>query len=291
MCAVSCASTARRRSAVHVSDVSGNSMTGRNKPATTGPRMRELMRIGPVPSAPRITERSCTALRASRSVITTVPNIHTPSRIVAGSVDVGGSVRTVSEALTDVVANAGTDVEMARCGTRHRSRGSSRTAANAHVQTKWRRAADRPRSRAASNHAIEKMKVIPIRIAVISSPLAARPLNHGGDTIQFFGTGFAIQQRGHHLFGRTVEEGFQQMTQRRSLRPLRRNFRQVDIRRALLLMPDVSLLFHNAKGGAHSRVAGRIGHGSLHRGRRRASAGNQDVHDLAFAARERVLLI
>ena len=93
-----------------------------------------------------------------------------------------------------------------------------------------------------------------------------------------------VEQGGNRLFGRTVEKGLQHVAQRRSLRVVARHGRQVDVAGAVLLVPDVTLVFEDAQHRPDGRVARRIRQRGLDLGGGRAPLRIKDVDDLPLAA-------
>ena len=64
---------------------------------------------------------------------------------------------------------------------------------------------------------------------------------------------------------------------------------QVDVARAVLLVPDMAFFLENPQHRAHRRVARRIGQRRLHFGRGAPALGIEDVDNLPFAAAELVM--
>ena len=88
------------------------------------------------------------------------------------------------------------------------------------------------------------------------------------------------------LLGRPVEEGLDEVLERRPARGVARHGGGVDIAEALLVVPDVPFVFEDAQLRPHGGVvrgAGQRGHALGGRG---AADAIQDVHDLALAAGE-----
>ena len=173
ICADSWASTARRRARVQVDDVSGKRINGLRMPATTGPRMREVVRIGEWPAARITIDLRRMALRARRRAITSVPAAHRIRRTCVGSVEWCGREAGRTVAAVALAKATGTGAAIARWGSRHRSGASKSEAAIAQVQTTCLVDAEARCSRAAAHQAAAKTIVMPVRSDVIVTSLAA----------------------------------------------------------------------------------------------------------------------
>ena len=95
-----------------------------------------------------------------------------------------------------------------------------------------------------------------------------------------------LEQRGNGLDGRTLEEGVDQVLERRAFRALAADARHIEVAWTILLVPHVALVFEDAQHRAHGRIAGRIGEPVEDLRGGRAAAAVQDVHDLPLAAAE-----
>src|SRR5687767_4894618 len=94
------------------------------------------------------------------------------------------------------------------------------------------------------------------------------------------------QQRRHHLLHRAVEEGVDDVLERRLADNPARHHGQVDVAQPVGLVADVALGFEHAQLRAHGRIARLARQGLDEIGGRRAAELVEDVHDLLLAARQ-----
>src|ERR1700678_2484694 len=104
---------------------------------------------------------------------------------------------------------------------------------------------------------------MPLRTAAMSPAPLPRGLDHRRDAVQLFRARSRIEQRGHHVFRRALEECVQHMAKRGAPGPFGSDLREVNITRPLLLVADVAFLLHDAKRGADGGVTWRIWNRSL----------------------------
>src|SRR5688500_5044925 len=95
-----------------------------------------------------------------------------------------------------------------------------------------------------------------------------------------------LDQRGHDVGGRAVEERGEQLIERREAHFFPVGGGEVHVTRAVMLMFHVALLLEDAERGADRRVAGRLSHGLEHFRGRGLAAGEDDVHHLPLATTE-----
>ncbi len=108
---------------------------------------------------------------------------------------------------------------------------------------------------------------------------------------EFFGRdtrGFTAEQRGHDFFRRAIEKSFDEVAKSRAAGDVARHRRGVDVPEAVFFVAHVAFFFENAELGADGGITGLIGE----LGENLADGGAleliENVHDLAFAAREGV---
>jgi len=105
--------------------------------------------------------------------------------------------------------------------------------------------------------------------------------------MEFFGRDpgdFAAEQRGHDLFRRSIEKGFNEMAKRGAAGDVARDSRGVDVAEAVLFVAHVPFFFEDAEWRTNGRITGLAGELSEDLADRGAFEPVEDVHNLAFAA-------
>src|SRR5690606_25195511 len=256
------------------------------------------------------------AAASQRTPTSRAPSAHRPSRNPS-TVSVRAASTTAASAAaaaagrgcaTESVSSS-PKVSAGRTGTSHpgtstSSTGINSTATNASVHTRWRVAAEARRSAraarpaAASNRAAFSAESVSRAAqgsarsrsnSSMSPALCAGHVDERGEALEFLGREFGrglVEEGGHGLGGRAVEERPHHVAERRAAGLLGRHGGGVDVARAVLCVREVPLLFQDAEHGPDGRVARRVRKALHHLGGGGPFEAVDDVHDLPLAAAE-----
>jgi hypothetical protein len=96
------------------------------------------------------------------------------------------------------------------------------------------------------------------------------------------------EQRGDHFFRGTVKKSFDEMAESGTSGDVARNGREIDEPEAMLFVADMAFFFEDAKLRAYGGIVGVVGKRGEDLGDGGALQFVEQIHDLAFAAGERL---
>src|SRR5213593_1339284 len=172
-------------------------------------------------------------------------------------------------------------------GSNAEARGSASTPPRASVHTRWRSDAGERRRKtvttAASTSSTVALTKVSARIASMSAaflPRVSDELAQAGQLRVGEACGREIEQRRDGLLRGTVEEGVQQLSQRRLPCALTRNGRHEHVAGAVLLMTQMPFLLEHPQERAHGGITRRIRELIEHLGGGGTAGPVDHVHDL-----------
>src|SRR5260370_35309965 len=115
--------------------------------------------------------------------------------------------------------------------------------------------------------------------------------NEASQAIEFFrgdSRHFAAEQRGDHIFHGAVKKSLDEVPERGTPRDVAGNRRKINISQAVLFMADMAFFFEHAKLRADGRIVRLVRESGEDLADRGAIESVENIHDLAFAAGEKL---